>query len=58
MLFQKLTNVGPDKAVVSAIRIKVGIGVAMVSSVSARPPFDRTLDGTSTGHSQRILEGL
>ena len=38
------------------VRVLVGVGVAMVSTVVSRPPADRSLDGTSAKRSQEDLE--
>lgn len=50
------TNVGPDKAVMGAIRIKVGVSVTMMSAVAARPPLDRTLNSTCASESEDVFE--
>jgi hypothetical protein len=47
---------GPDQAVMSAIRVKVGVGVAMVGTVTARPPLDGTLYSASASHGQEVFE--
>jgi hypothetical protein len=50
-------NVRPEQTVVSSIGIEISVGVTMVSTVSSRPPLDRTLDGTSSGKGEDVLEG-
>lgn len=51
-------NVGPEETLVGGVRIKVGVGVAMVCTVTTRPPLDRPLDGTSTSECQSIFKRL
>lgn len=51
-------NVRPDEAMVGSIRIKVGIGITVMSTVTPRPPLDGALNGASASHSKRILERL
>jgi hypothetical protein len=48
----------PQEAFVGIVRIEIGVGVAMVSTVSTRPPLDRPFDGTCTCDSEKILERL
>jgi len=50
-------NVGVEETLVSIVRVKVCIGVAVVSTVASRPPLDGAFDGASTEHSEDILEG-
>jgi len=50
-------NVGVEETLVSIVRVKVCIGVAMVSTMTTRPPLDGAFDGASTKHSKDILEG-
>lgn len=42
----------------SAIGIEVRVGIAMVGTVTARPPLDGALDSAGAGHGQGVLEGL
>jgi len=49
--------VGVEETLVSIVRVKVCISVAMVSTMSTRPPLDGAFDGASTEHSKDILEG-
>jgi hypothetical protein len=39
-------DVGPQKTMMCAIRVEVGIGIAMVRAMTTRPPLDGSLDGT------------
>lgn len=52
------THVRPPESLVSRVRVEVGVGVAMVSTMTARPPLDGTLDGACTSQSQPNLERL
>lgn len=52
------TDMRPDEAVVSVVRVKVRIGITMMSAVPSRPPLDGPLDGTSSRNSEDILQRL
>jgi hypothetical protein len=52
------TNVGVPEAFVGVVRVKVGVGVAMVGAMTARPPLDRALDGASADDSENVLKCL
>jgi len=52
------TDVGKPEALVSVVRVQVGVSVTVVGTVAPGPPFNRTLDGTSTSHSQYVLQRL
>lgn len=39
-------NVRPQETVMRAIRVEVGIGIAMVCAMTTGPPLDGSLDGT------------
>ena len=43
------SDVGPPETFMGRVRVELGVGVSVVSSVSSRPPFDRSLYGTSAG---------
>ena len=51
------TDVGPEEAAMGTIGIEVGVGVAMVSTVTARPPLDRALNRTCASESEKVFEG-
>lgn len=50
------SNVRPPESLVSRVRVEVGIGVAMVSTVTTRPPFDRTFNCARSSESEEILQ--
>lgn len=50
------SDVCPPETLVSRVRVELGVGVSVVGSVTSRPPFDRTLDGTGTSDRERILK--
>ena len=54
-LNQHPADVRPKEALVCVIRIKFGIGVAMVSTMSSRPPTDGSFDSTGTSQSKSVL---
>lgn len=45
-------DVGPEKTVVCAVGVKIGVGIAVVSAMTTTPPFDRAFDGTRTSDSE------
>jgi hypothetical protein len=49
-------DVRPPEALVRIVGVKVGVGVTVVCTVSARPPLDRPLNGTGSSHGQEVLE--
>ena len=44
-----------EEPLMGIIRIKVGVGVAMVGTMATTPPFNRTLDGACTGDCKDVL---
>ena len=52
------TNVGVEETFVGGVGIKVGVGVPMMSTMTARPPFDGTLDSTGAGESEEVFKGF
>jgi hypothetical protein len=52
------THVRPPETLVSRVRVKVGVGVAVVGTVTTRPPLDGTLDGASTSQSEPDFKSL
>jgi len=48
--------VRPPKTFVSRVRIEIGIGVTVVSAVTSRPPFDRTLNCSRSSESEEVLK--
>lgn len=50
------SDVGPPEAVVCAVRVQVGVGVSVVGSVTAGPPFDGALDSTGAGACEDVLK--
>jgi hypothetical protein len=51
------TEMGPPKTVMGAIGVKIGVGVAVVGTMTTAPPFNGTFDGTGTRHRQKVAEG-
>jgi len=50
------TNMGPDEPVMGTIGIEVGVSVTMMSTVTARPPLDRTLNSTRARDREKVFE--
>jgi hypothetical protein len=48
-------DVRPPQALVSVIRVEVGVGVSVMRTVTTGPPLDRTLDCASASHGKDIL---
>jgi hypothetical protein len=46
----------PQKAAVSVVRIKICVSVAMVCTVTPRPPFNGTLDCACADRSEEVLQ--
>ena len=51
-------DMGPEEAMVRAIRVKIRVSIAMVRAVATGPPLDGALDGAGAGHGQQVLERL
>lgn len=51
------SDVCPPEALVSRVRVELGVGISVVCSVTSRPPFDRALNRTGTSDRQEVLEG-
>lgn len=51
------SNVGVPKSLVSVVRIELSVGVSVVSSVSSRPPFDRSFNGSGSSSGEEVLKG-
>lgn len=51
------TDVSPPEPFVSRVRVEVGVGVTVVSSVSSGPPLDGSLNGTGSGTCEDVFEG-
>jgi hypothetical protein len=51
-------HVSVPETLVRVVWVEFGVSIAVVGSVAARPPFDRTLNGTSTRESEKILQEL
>lgn len=51
-------DVRPQEAFVGIVWVEVGVGVAVVSTVTSCPPFDGTFDGTCASESEEVLEWL
>ncbi|KAI3484012.1 hypothetical protein L1887_53026 [Cichorium endivia] len=49
-------EVRPEETEVGSVGVKVGVGVAVVSAVTAGPPVDGALDGTRAHAGQEVLE--
>ena len=49
-------NVAPPKTAICVIRVKVGVDIAVVSTVATGPPSDGTLGCTSTGQCEEYLQ--
>jgi len=52
----KRTDVRVEEALVGVVGVEVGVGVAMVGAVAARPPLDRALDGAGAKDGKEVLE--
>lgn len=50
------TDVGPEETVMGPVWVQVGIGVTMVGTMAAGPPFDGTLYSSSTCQAECVLE--
>ena len=50
------THMCPKETTVCVVRVELGVGVAVVSTVSTRPPLDGAFDGTCSGHGQEVLK--
>ena len=50
------SDVGPPETLVGRVRVELGVGVSVVGSVSSGPPFDGSLNGTSTSDREGVLE--
>lgn len=57
LLHDHPAQVGVEETLADGVGILVGIGVAVVSTVVASPPADRTLDGTTTDGGQPDSQG-
>lgn len=55
-LQQHPSHVTVPKAFVGIVRVEFGVGVPMVGTVTATPPLDRTLDGTRSEESEKVLQ--
>ncbi len=51
-------NMRIEKATVSIVRVKVSVGVAMMGTVTTRPPLDGAFDSTSTSEGEKVLQRL
>lgn len=52
------SDVSPPETLVGRVGVKLGVGIAVVSAVAARPPLDGALNGARTAESEEVLEGL
>lgn len=50
-------HVCPPETAVCVVGVELGVGVSVVSTVSARPPLNRAFDGAGSSHGQKVLEG-
>jgi hypothetical protein len=50
------SDVSPPETLVGRVRVELGVGVAVVSAVAARPPLDRALDGARAGERETKLK--
>lgn len=50
-------NVGVEEAFLGTVGVEVGVGIAVVGTVTTTPPFDGTFDGTSAAGGENILKG-
>jgi hypothetical protein len=46
----------PPETFLSRVRVEVGVGVAVVSAVAARPPLDGSLNGSGSSEGEEVLE--
>jgi hypothetical protein len=44
------------ETLVGIVRVKLGVGVPMVGTVTTTPPLDRTLDGASSEQGKEVLQ--
>jgi hypothetical protein len=49
-------DMGPDEPVMGTIGVEVGVSVTMMSTVTARPPLDRTLNSTRASDREEVFE--
>jgi hypothetical protein len=50
------TNVGPPKSMLGSVGIEIGVGVAVMSTVTTSPPVYGTFNRTSACYCQGIFE--
>jgi len=50
------TDVSPPEPFVGRVRVEVGVGVTVVSSVASGPPFDGSLDGSGSGTGEDVFK--
>lgn len=50
------SDVGPPESLVRRIRVKLGVSVSVVSTVTSGPPLDGPLDSTSASGRETVLE--
>lgn len=51
------SNVRPEQSLVRGVGVEIGIGVSVMRSMSSRPPFNRSFDGTGSSEGEEVLEG-
>jgi hypothetical protein len=47
---------GVEEPLMGVIRVKVCVGVTMMSTMATTPPLDRALDSTCTSNRKDVLE--
>lgn len=55
-LDQHPSNVGPEKAFLGGVWVKLSVGVTVMSSVTSAPPLDGTFNSTATGNGESELK--
>lgn len=52
------SDVSPKETALSRVGVEIGVGVAVVSAVAARPPLDGSLDSSRSSESKEVLKRL
>lgn len=50
-------NVRPQQALVGIVGVKISVGVPVVSTVTACPPSNRSLNGAGAAQRKEVLQG-
>lgn len=52
------TDMRVPEAFVGVVGVQVGVGISVMGTVTARPPLDGTLNSSSSGHGEEVLQWL